>query len=116
MSGRKNVILPYKFIDANALNGSFVSKEINVQYLDNIGLQLAVVTNANTGLFTIEASIDGDTWDTIKLSPVIPALAGANTTITVNLNQLPFNLIRVVFTAGVGTNGTVTGYITAKEL
>ena len=116
MSGRKNVILPYKLLDAQALSGSFNSKAVNVQYQDNIGIQIIATTTANTGLFSIEASIDGLTWDKIILQPPIAALAGANAVFTVNLNQIPFSQIRIHFEIGVGTSGTATAYITTKEI
>jgi len=116
MSARKNVILPHKLIDAHALDDSFVSDPVNVQYLDNIAIQLQVTTTANTGVFTVQASIDGNVYDTLTLSPTIPALADADTVISINLNQVPYTLIRVAFTIGTGTDGSVTGFITAKEI
>lgn len=112
---RKNVITPYQLFSEN-LDASFVSKAVNVQFLDNVGIQIAVTTTANTGLFTVEASIDGVTYDTLKLSPVIPALVNASTTISVNLNQIPYVWIRVRFVLGTGTNGTATAFVAAKEI
>lgn len=116
MSGRKNVILPYKLIDAHALSASFDSKAVNIQYLDNIAFQLSVTTTANTGTFSVQVSLDGQIWDTLSLSPAIPALADASTVITINLNQLPYTWVRIHFEIGTGTNGSVTGYVTGKEI
>lgn len=116
MSGRKNVILPHKIVDAQPLSASFKSVPINVQYLDNIGLMLKVTTTANTGVFEIEASIDGVTYDVLTLTPAISPLAGVNDIITINLNQVPFSYIRISFTLGTGTNGSVDAFLTAKEL
>ena len=113
---RKNVILPYKILNAHALSASFDSAPVNVQYLDNIAIQLQVTTNANTGLFTIQASVDGTIWDVIPLIPPIAPLAGVNDILTVGLNQVPYTWIKIHFEIGTGTNGHVTAYLTAKEL
>lgn len=117
MSGRKNVLLPYKFLDAQSLASSFNSEVITIQYLDNVGITLACsgVTD-NTGEFFVECSIDGETWIDIEVSPQI-LLDDADDNILINLNNLPFSKVRLTFAPAGGTpNGVVTGYITAKEL
>ena len=116
MSSTKKVILPYAILNASPLNASFTSKATNIQYLENISYQLNVITSANTGLFSVQVSIDGNTWDTLTTTPPIPALANTNTIITISLNQLPYTWIRLAFTIGTGTNGSVTAFITGKEL
>lgn len=124
MSGRKNVILPFKMLDAQTLDSSFNTDPTNIQYLDNVSLQISVTTTANTGQFAIEVSNDPQnerdpstaTWDELDLDPPIAALADADTTISIDMNQLGFTYIRLKFTLGTGTNGTATAYLTAKEL
>lgn len=117
MSSTKKVISPFKILDNVALSGSFTSSTTNIQYLDHVAYQLAVSipSGTNTGTFTVEVSIDGTTWDTLTLDPVIAPLTSVSTTISVNMINLVFPLIRLRFTAGSGTDGHVTAYLTAKE-
>lgn len=116
--GRKNVILPHKLVDQEGLDTNFTSPIVNIQYQDNVGVQ--IVTNGvtdNTGQFSIQATINSEDWETLTLSPVIDPLANANTKILVNLNQLPFVAIRVVFEAAGGTpDGTCDVYVSSKEV
>lgn len=119
MSGRKNFAIK-KILDAHTLNASFTSIPFNIANLDNVGIQIVVTTTANTGIFSIEASNDiadiPTIFDQVTLSPAIPPLADASTHYLADLNQLPFKWVRIKFTAGVGTNGSVDAFITAKEL
>ena len=110
----------YPLLKAQALSGSFVSTAFNMQEMDAASIQIYVTTSANTGLFTIEASNDisntpaDSTFDTITLTPVIAALAGANKTITVALPDYTFRWVRIRFVIGTGTNGSATAYIVGK--
>jgi hypothetical protein len=117
MSGRKSVIVPFKFIDGESLSAAFSSRPINIQYLDNIGITLACTAiTANTGKFVIECTIDGETWIDIEVFPEIQ-LDDEPDNIIINLNNLPFSQMRVSFTPdGPSPDGVVTGFITAKEL
>ena len=117
MSGRKNVLLPYKFIENESLAASFESQEITIQYLDNIGIVLACTgITDNAGEFKVECSIADGIWVDIEVDPQI-LLTNADENISINLNNLPFNKLRLSFTPAGGTpDGVVTGYITAKEM
>jgi hypothetical protein len=117
MSGRKNVLLPFKLLDSVSLAASFSSEPVTIQYLDNIGITLQCTgITANTGSFRIECSVDGDLWVDIGVTPSI-SLANTNDNIIINLSQLPFSKLRVAFTpAGSTPNGVVVGYITGKML
>lgn len=110
----------YPILSAKSLGASFVSTAFNMQEMDAASIQIYATTNSNTGLFTIEASNDisntpaDATFDTITLTPVIAALAGANKTITVALPDFTFRWVRIRFTLGTGTNGSATAYIVGK--
>ena len=115
---RKNVIAPYKIADNQSLATSFETPPTNIQFLDNVALQVSTsgVTD-NTGQFSIQVSNDGQTWQDIDLDPAIDPLADDNANIFVNMSQLAFAQIRLKFVAAGGTpDGTVTAIITAKEL
>lgn len=118
MSGRKNAITAHLLTDNQSLATDFQSEIVNISYLDNVGVQ--IVTSSitdNLGEFSIQASINGVNWETLTLSPVIPSLADADTTILANLNQLPFKQFRVSFeAAGTTPDGTCSIWISAKEI
>ena len=115
---RKNVITAYKILDAESLAANFESNVTNIEYLDNVGIQIVTdsVTD-NTGQFSIQVSNDNVTFEDITVTPTISALADTDTQIFVNLNQLPFSYVRIKFAAAGGTpDGTATAFLTAKEL
>ena len=114
MSSR--VTKPFKILDAQALSASFQSASMQTGWVDNIGIQLNVTTSANTGQFAIQGSNDNTNWANVTVSPSIPALAGANTVILVNINQWPFEYIRIGFTLGTRTNGSVTAWVKEKSI
>ena len=115
---RKNVIVPYKISDNQSLAANFSSKTTNIQWLDNVAIQISTSGVAdNTGQFSIQVSNDEVVWQAVAVSPEIPALNDTNTDIFVNLSQVAFAFIRVRFVAAGGTpDGTCTAILTAKEL
>jgi hypothetical protein len=117
MSGRKNVLLPFKLLSNQSLSASFSSAPVTIQYIDNIGITLACTgVTTNTGAFRIECSIDGIKWIDIGITPSM-SLANANDDLIINLTQLPFAQLRVSFSpAGPTPNGSVVGYITGKMI
>lgn len=108
----------YKTTQNYTLSGSFVGDPFDVSDVNDVGIQIDVTTSANTGQFGIQASNDptSTTWFDVTLSPVIPALAGANTTIACSLVDIPFNWVRTKFTIGTGTNGSAIARFFAKEV
>lgn len=115
---RKNVITPYKLLDNQSLAADFESPKVNIQYLDNVAIQMITDSvSDNTGQLSIQVSNDEVNWQDLDLDPAIPALADADAQVFVNMSQLAFAWIRVKFVAAGGTpDGTVDAIITAKEL
>lgn len=86
-----------------------------------------VTTSAASGFFTIQGSNDYDanepgtqivnpgTWVDLTLSGV-PSVAGANDSILISMNQVPFNALRVQFTNTVVGAGTVDIIMQSKQL
>jgi hypothetical protein len=118
MSGRKNALIPYHLISAGDLSDDLTSDIVIIQYLDNIALQLNCVGTA-VGTFAVEVSLDYNqstknpgTWVAVSL-PEVPAVAGADKNIFIDLNQLAASALRVTYTSTSGT-GTVNAYIAGK--
>jgi hypothetical protein len=118
MSGKK-VLLPYKLVNAVSMGTSITSDPTNVQYIDNIGLQITA-TGTPTGTLEVQGTAsaedprDGSStqWDALTFDPALPAFTGAPASILININQFPFSRLRVVYTRTSGTGSldvTVVG-------
>lgn len=124
MSGRKNTLLKFQNITNGNMAGNVTSVVSNIEFLDNIGIQL-VFTGSPVGTFTVEISADhaqdqngnvsvAGNWVAIDLDPV-PVAAGSADVIAINIDLMSFPWMRVVYTRTSGT-GTLNGYICAKMI
>lgn len=107
------------------MSGDLTSTITNIQYLDNIGLQL-VFTGTPTGSFFVDVSIDhsqspptetvtnNGTWTPITFTSS-PVASGAAGNIYIDLNQLSAPWLRVRYVRDSGS-GTLNAYVAAKML
>lgn len=117
----KNALAPIRFINAQTMAADVTSNPINIQYLDNISIQLNF-TGTPTGTFDLQGSLDYSpgpfantgNWISVTL-PVAPVAAGAASQILLDLNQLSFPWVKIVYTRSSGT-GTLNGYISGKAI
>lgn len=97
----------------------YTSTPTNIQYLDNIYLELSC-TGTPTGTFAVQVSSsyvvneNAGSWVALNLAAT-PTVSGAATVIGIDLNQLGATYLRVVYT-GTGGTGSLTGIITAKQV
>lgn len=129
MSDRKN-ILPGVEIETNkSLASSFNSAITTISYLDNVAYQINIRTSDSTGTFKVQGSIDykansiGDNsqvgsanWVDLTLGGGTPSANAANDSIIIDLNQLPFNAVRLVYTSTIAGTGHCDIWIMAKEI
>ncbi len=124
MSGRKNTLDVYQNIKAGDMSGNITSPATNIQFLDNVGLQLNF-TGSPTGTFAVQVSADhiqdsqgniqvAGNWVSLSLSPS-PAATGSGNQIYIDLNQLSAPYVRVVYTFSSGT-GTLNSFIVGKAV
>ncbi len=125
MSSRKNILPPASIVTAGDMSqASLTSLVTNIQYLDNICVEL-VFTGTPTGTFEIQGSLDyqrdlngnvtnAGHWVPITL-PTPPIASGAAGDILIDMNQLSFPYIRVVYTRTSGS-GSLNAYIGGKQL
>ena len=103
---------------------TITSKVIEIQYLDNVFLQLNSAGTAS-GAFDVQVSSDhvedmegnvvvAGNWISLVLSPS-PVLVGASLNIGIDLNQLGASYLRVQYTNTSGT-GVVDGFVSGKML
>lgn len=126
MSSR-NVLKPWRVINAVSMGASITSTPTNIQNLSDIAIQLNF-TGTPTGTFAIQGSNDFDAtnmggslpgatvntgnWVPLDLSST-PTASGAADVILINMNGLSFPWIRIVYTRTSGT-GTLNAYLGGK--
>lgn len=122
---RKNT-LNWQLLNDQSLATSFISPVTFIRNTDNVSYQINVTTSNSTGTFTIQVSDDyainnegavtnPGSWLTLTLSGT-PTVAAANDVIGISLNQLPYDAIRLVYTASTPGTGTCDATITSKQI
>lgn len=114
MSSRKNVLLPYTALNGVDMASSHTSAAINIQYLDNVGIELVWSGASPTGTIAIQVSLDNTTYITIPSVSVSPGGSAGNAYI--DLNQLSAAWVRIAYTTTGGSVGTLTATVGAKML
>lgn len=121
----KNALLPYHLIVAGDMSGDVTSNPTNIQFLDNCSVEIDF-TGSPTGTFTVEGSLTYKAnaltgvqqapgfWIPITLSP-IPIASGSSGQILIDMDDLSFPWIRVVYHRTGGT-GTLDVYISGKSI
>jgi len=123
---RKDVVI-YQLESARSLGATFNTNPTLIRYLDNISYQINATTSDAVGVFSVQVSLDykideltnvvvnPGNWIDLTLAGGVPTLASANDNIIINLNQLPFNAVRLRYVRSSGT-GTASIYIMARQL
>lgn len=127
MSGRKNRLEPYHSIQAGNMSGTLTSSVTTISGLDNVAIQLSW-TGTPTGTFQVQGSLDYSAPNLAYGGPVLnagvwtplafstpPVASGAAGSIFLDLNQLSFPYIRVVYTPTSGT-GSLDMWISGKAV
>jgi len=125
MSGRKNFLNKFKAIEAGDMSQATVTSEaINIQGMDDIGVQGRIVSGTPTGTLGVEISANYDqhlgTGNWVAITQTTPAIPVAITTgspadIYIDLTLLSAPWIRIVYTKTSGT-GSLDAYIVGKML
>lgn len=113
-------VLPVKFINAASAATNITSQVLQREYSDNVGFQFSW-TGTPTGTLVIQGSINynpndgtGD-WETMTLSPVLVAPAGAAGHTWGQITNTTMAYLRAVYTAASGA-GTLSGWTAAKAI
>jgi len=110
---RKNVLPIFTIFDGVSLATDQTSPTSNIEFLDNVCVQLQWTTSNAIGTFYVEVSMDAVHWTPIDITS--PTIAGASDHCLLDLVFLAAPKIRVRYDATSGT-GTLTGFISAKML
>jgi hypothetical protein len=108
---------------------SFTTTPTMITYGDNYAYQIDITTSDSTGEFKVQGSVnyqaqqgvqepEDGAWVDLPLGgpTTNPEAAGANDNIIINLNQLPFNAIRLVYTPDTAGTGTCDVWVMGKML
>lgn len=124
---RKNT-LQSRIAQNQSLAASFNSPVTVIEYTDNVCYQINVTTSDSEGSFVVQASADYDVnqpgtqvsnpgnWVDLMLAGGTPTVAGANDSILIDLNQLPFKAIRLRYVSSVAGTGTCDIWIVTKQI
>ena len=107
------IIAKTELLDAVPTTGT-KSTSMNVTLLDNVAIVVELTGSTTTATVTPEASIDDTVWvpliqNTLSVSP-------SDKVALFNLNQVPFNFVRISFDLIVSGGDTFTVDVTAKGL
>lgn len=110
---RKNVAMPYQCITNGDMSGTVIGEPTTVTYLDNGSYQV-VCTGTPEGEFFVDATINDVNWEALDITPRIEAV-GAPISFLINLNQLPYNKIRLRYVPTGGT-GVLNAWTMTKMI
>lgn len=124
MGSTKNILRRWQALDGEDMSTSITSPVTNVQFLDNISIQLNF-TGTPTGTFDLQMSddyvqdsqgvvIDAGNWISIPGSSTASA-SGSADQIFMDINQVSSPWVRVVYTRASGT-GSLDMFVTGKEI
>lgn len=125
MSGRKNTLV-HQIATNQSLSSDFTTSPTVIRYLDNCSYQILITTTDSIGTFSIQGSNNyqenlgavssNGNWVDLTLGGGTPFVNAADDDIMIDLNQLPFNAIRIAYTSGTAGTGTCNIYLACKAV
>lgn len=124
MSGRKNTLLKYQTLTSGSMAGNLTSAVTNIQFLDNICMQMNWTTADAVGTFNVQGSADyaqddygnvTTTGNWVSIPALATAAGGASGNALLDMQQLSFPWIRVTYTRTSGS-GTANIFISGKQI
>lgn len=99
---RKNVIRGYKVIADGDISTNLVSEVTNVTNLDNVGYLVEWSGTSPSGTISVEVQSGPSGWCPLDFGSPI-SVSGNSGSIVLNINQIPFENIRVSYAATSGS-------------
>lgn len=110
---RKSV-LSMVIVSAGDMSGSITSSSVNTKFLDNIGLLVEWTGSSPVGTLSIEVQNGSSGWSALDFGTPI-AVTGASGNLNININETPFEAMRVKYIRSSGT-GAITVTLAAKTI
>lgn len=126
MSGRKNSLLSFKIVSAGDQSLATVTSTItSIEFLDNIGIQVNILTGTASGAFDVQISGDhrevngnvtvAGSWISLGTPYTATVTSGSPANIYFDLNQLSAPYVRLLYTKSSGT-GTFDAFVVGKMI
>lgn len=126
MSGRKNALAKFKIVSQGDMSQSTVISSItNIEFMDNLGIQVNVTSGSASGTFDVTISADhvevngvvtvAGTFIPLGGSYQATVTSGSPANIYFDLNQLSAPYIRLLWTKSSGT-GNFDAFIVGKMI
>lgn len=113
MPTRPNIFTQFN-AQAVSSTTTYHSPASNVLYQHNIGLDVTF-TGTMTGTLSVECCNDGVNFKALTFNPTLSQPAGSSLGYLIDLNQVPFQYLRVTYVNSSGS-GTLTSILTSKDL
>lgn len=126
---RKDIVIK-KIASAESLAATVTFAPTLIKWLDNVSYQINITTTNSVGSFSVQASLDYEpagsvdpmstspntgNWVDLNLTDT-PIANGANSSILIDLNQLPYKAIRLKYTSSVAGTGVCDVYVMARQI
>lgn len=126
MSGRKDSLAKFQIVTAGDQSQATVASSItNIQYMDNLGIQVNILTGSASGTFDVQVSADHfevngvvtvvGNWVSIGSPYTATITSGSPANVYFDLNQLSAPYIRLLWTKSSGS-GTFSAFIVGKMI
>lgn len=126
MSGRKDSLVKYQIVKSGDLSqASVISAITNIQYMDNIGIQVNITSGSPNGSFNVQVSADHMEVNKvvtvdgifIPLSSQYAATvtSGSPSSVYFDLTQLSSPYIQLLWTR-VSGSGTFDAFVVGKQI
>lgn len=125
MSGRKDSLAKYQIVTAGDMSGNVTSLITNIQFMDNIGIQLNITSGTPSGTFDVQVSADHFEVNKVVVVPGTfislgtpyraTIVSGSPSSVYFDLTQLSAPYVQLLYTRS-GGSGTFNAYIVGKMI
>lgn len=126
MSGRKDSLVKYQIVKSGDLSqASVISAITNIQYMDNIGIQVNITSGSPNGSFNAQVSADhmevnkvvtvAGTFISLSSQYAATVTSGSPSSIYFDLTQLSAPYVQLLWTR-VSGSGTFDAFVVGKQI
>ena len=112
--GAKKVLPVYQLVTNGNMTGTVTSPIVNVQNLDNIGIQVSW-SGSPIGNIFVNCSVDNVNFDALTFDPSLGVPSGSPGGYLISLDQLPFPYVQIQYVPTSGS-GSFNVFIFGKDL
>jgi hypothetical protein len=124
----RKTVVRYQLSSAQSLATNFITLPTFVKFLDNLSYQIIVHTTNSIGTFSVQGSNNYDVdeptgvvtnpgdWADLTLGGGVPYVNASNDDIMIDLNQIPFQAVRISYTSSTPGTGTCDIWVVARQI